>query len=216
MNRTPVIVDCETTGLDPSCHQAWEIAMIGRGTGARWLYRIEPDLTTADPRALEIGRFAERTAQMRHATDPDPGALNIWDLTGTRRNLWSDPADLAEFLATYLLDVILVAANPAFDAGFISALLAAHGYNPQPWHYRLRDIGSMAYGYLAARRELGLYFGEIPPVDAGTDDYARALGVAPEKFDRHSALGDCRLVAAMLDVVDGGLRATEGAPDGQR
>jgi hypothetical protein len=29
-------------------------------------------------------------------------------------------------------------------------------------------------------------------------------GVDPEKFERHSALGDCRLVDAMLDVVKAG------------
>jgi hypothetical protein len=40
-------------------------------------------------------------------------------------------------------------------------------------------------------------------MDAGTDDFARALGVDPGQFERHSALGDCRLAGLMLDIIEG-------------
>ena len=100
----------------------------------------------------------------------------------------------------------ILCANPAFDTGFLAALLNKHGH-AACWHYRLRDIGSMAYGYLSACLALGVEGRDaalgLPGIDAGTDDFARALGVDPDRFERHSALGDCHLLAAMLDVIEG-------------
>lgn len=212
MRRT-LIIDTETTGLDPARRGIWEVALIDRPTGAEHVWRVEPDLSVADPEALAIGRFAERTAGMRHATPdevserygPRAGSVtrrtDVWDLARVRSRdcHWSDPADLAGVLVEYFLrDAILVAANPAFDAGFLSAFLARHGQPPRPWHYRLRDIGAMAIGYLCRVAT------EPPLIDASTDELAEALGVDPGQFERHSALGDCRLVNAMLGVIEGG------------
>jgi hypothetical protein len=212
-----VIVDCETTSLTPDYEGGsgviWELGMIRRDTGQEWLYRVGPVEALADPEALRVGRFEERTAGMRHPTPGEVAARravmytwetaprNIWNLTRGGKYLWSDPSDLAAHLAGFLHDVILLAANPVFDAGFLSALLQHDGQDPQPWHYRLRDIGSMAYGYLRSSDNPGF---TVPPIDAGTDDLAIALGVDPDAFVRHTALGDCKLLAAMLDVIEGG------------
>lgn len=65
----------------------------------------------------------------------------------------------------------------------------------------LRDIGSMSWAWLQANH-LPHHLA-LPGLDAGTDDLARAMGIEPDDFERHSALGDCRLVAAMLDVIEG-------------
>ena len=40
-------------------------------------------------------------------------------------------------------------------------------------------------------------------LDAGTAEYAEALGVDPCMFRLHSALGDVLMMAAMLDVITG-------------
>jgi hypothetical protein len=222
--RPQIIVDCETTSLTPDYANdtgvIWELALIERGSGARWLWRMPPDPEAADPKALEIGRFAERTAGMRRAAredilarygslEPAEPPTDVWNLAGrTERIFWSDPDDLALILPDILQGATLIAANPTFDAGFLSAFLAHHGENPQPWHYRLRDIESMAWAWLNGRntheyaRCTGRY--EVPPMDAGTDDFARVLGVDLKKFDRHAALGDCELVAAILRVMEGG------------
>lgn len=204
--RPTIILDTETTSLSPDYTTGggviWELAMIERDCGAERLWRMEPNVQRADPDSLKVGRFHERTAGMRHARDDEARRArgDIWELAGPMcaGPLWSSPADLAPHVAGLLDGATIVAANPAFDAGFLTAFLGAYGCEPQ-WHYRLRDIGSMAWGFLA--RAQSLYLGAIPAIDASTDDFARALGVDPERFDRHTALGDCRLAGTMLDVI---------------
>jgi DNA polymerase III epsilon subunit-like protein len=106
--------------------------------------------------------------------------------------------------AALLLDgSTLVAANPTFDAGFLTAFLNEY-HQAATWHYRLRDIGSMTWGFLAGQRQEGAYIGDLPPMDASTDELAAAgLGIDLSRFERHSALGDVRLLAAMLDAIEG-------------
>lgn len=232
MTRPAVIVDCETTSLVPDYATGygviWELAVIERTTGTARVWRMElPDATRAIADlgpvagALAVGRFHERTEGMRDATRdeilaryggtrPMPGDItDVWDLTCAQNGpFWSDPADLAGVVAGLLRDVTLIAAVPSFDAGFLSAFLAHYGQPARPWHYRLRDIGSMAAGYLAGnydpyRVNRGLA-PQIPALDASTDEYAVALGLDPDQFERHTALGDCRLVEAMLGVMGGG------------
>jgi hypothetical protein len=210
--RPQIIIDSETTSLTPDYPDGfgtiWELALIERDCGAERLYRMEPDIDRADEGALKVGRYHERTAGMNYSDAIPPGHGEIWDLAQTSEPLWSDPGDLAPHIAGLLDGATLIAANPTFDAGFLSAFLVAYGCEPAPWHYRLRDIGSIAWGWLNGRNThayasaTGRY--PLPSLDASTDDFARALGVDPEKFDRHTALGDCRLVAAMLRAMEGG------------
>ena len=202
--RPQIIVDCETTSLTPDYATGagviWELALIERDSGATHLWRMKPDLAAADASALAVGRFYERTADMCSRC---PSPNRAYDLTRPLLSRdepeWSSPAAVAAEVAPLLHNVTLIAANPTFDAGFLTAFLNAHG-QAATWHYRLRDIGSMAWGWLQ------VVTSHMPDIemDAGTDDFARALGVNLEKFDRHTALGDCRLVAAMLDVMEGG------------
>ena len=199
MSRPQIIVDTETTSLVPDYTTGkgviWELAMIERDCGAERLYRMKPDVKRADEKALEVGRFAERTTLMRHATEWTGG--DIWDLTTGCDPLWSWAADLAPHVTGLLDGATIIAANPTFDAGFLAAFLAAYNCEPK-WHYRLRDIGSMAWAWLQAHHLA------TPAMDASTDDFARAMGIDPEDFERHTALGDCRLVDAMLRVMEGG------------
>lgn len=199
MSRSVIIIDCETTSLAPDYETGsgiiWELAAIRRDTGAAFQWRMKPDLSVADPAALRVGQFYHRTEDM--LPGPIYRACNMavplkeWE----KGPEWSSKAKVAAEAARLLDDAILVAANPAFDAAFIATFLRHYDEAPT-WHYRLRDIGSMAYGYLANE---GM---RLPAIDASTDVFAEALGVDPGKFERHSALGDCRLVGAMLDVID--------------
>lgn len=208
MSRPQIIVDTETTGLDSSRHEIWELALIKRDVDIEHLWRMKPDLVKADSTALAVGRFYERTSKMCGKCS----SSYVHDLTRPPAGRYGDPewsgqSALAAEVARTLDGATLIAANPTFDAGFLAAFLNQHG-QAATWHYRLRDIGSIAYGYLHACLALGIEGHDaamgVPDMDASTDDFARALGVAPDQFERHSALGDCRLVAAMLGVIEGG------------
>lgn len=202
--RRQIIVDVESTSLVPDYETGsgviWELSAMKRGAGRQHLWRVKPNLARADPAALRVGQFYERTDGMLSFT-VEP---NTWDLAHPASRgqtpYWSSPALLAAIVAPMLDDAVLIAANPTFDAGFIAAFLRYYGQAPT-WHYRLRDIGSMAYGYLCSSDNPGF---AVPPIDASTDEFAVALGVDPGGFQRHTALGDCLMAAAMLDVIEGG------------
>jgi len=201
MSRRQIIADTETSGLDPTFHDIYEIGLIERDSAARIEHRwlIQPDESRADKKSLDIGGYHKRTAGVVHGI----GAVDLMPIPEDReRDLWSDPYALASELCPLLYDVTLICAVPTFDSGFLDKFLLRHGCR-QRWHYRVRDIGSIVYGYLCALAEFGTYFGEIPSIDAGTDEFARALGINLDRYDRHTALGDCRLVADMLDAVEG-------------
>jgi hypothetical protein len=204
-----VIIDCETTDLAPSYSDGrgviWELALIapdGEQGPVERLWRMQPQAHLADAQALEVGQYYSRTRGMRQSFPGNPEVDDLMEPLEQGREYWSDPGKLAGYLAPYLSGVTLIGAVPSFDAGFLAAFLRYHGEAPS-WHYRLRDIGSMAYGWLRGRKRGDEW---VPPFDAGTDDFAAMLGVNPGKFERHSALGDCRLVAAMLNVIEGDTR----------
>ena len=134
--KTPRIIaftDCETTGLDPFLHDPWEIAVILRADGQdeEHVLRIEPDLTNADPEALRLTRFHERTS----------GPAWVWD----------DRQTAARRLHALLDGAVIVGSNPAFDAEMITHLLGRYFDQPRPWHYRAYDIVTLAVGALYGR-----------------------------------------------------------------
>lgn len=196
MTRPAMIVDTETTSLvadyTTGAGVIWELAVIEYPSGTEHLWRMEPDVTLADETALEVGRYHERTKGMQHAS-----GFVAHDLAQMGGNWWSADVAVATVAGQLLDGAILIGANPGFDAAFLAQLFLMFG-EKRRWHYRLRDIGSMAWGSLHAQGAL-----TVPALDASTDEFALALHVDPGQFERHSALGDCRLVAAMLAEMDG-------------
>lgn len=178
-------IDTETTGLDPDRHQLYEIAVItDDGTGQRaehtwWIAGV--DLSTADPDALRISRYYQRTptAAWEH---PDIVAREVAELTAGRH---------------------LVGAVPSFDAAFVNRFLRANGHAPS-WHYHLVDVEALAAGYLAAG---GIGAAILGPGDFDprppwkSDLLSQAVGVQPDRAARHTALGDARWAAAIYDAV---------------
>lgn len=190
-------VDLETTGIDPAVHDVWEIGIIDRrpfrvvhpgrpdthelrDTEYHWF--VEPDLAAADPGALRIGRYYERTCSFR---DRPAGG-------------WSDPAEVAHEIAVLTDGAAVVAVNPAFDTGFLSRFLRANGQCPA-WDYHLIDIGSLVRGWMAGAR---------PGVEVewplGCNPAARLAGVDPGLYALHTAVGDARLARDVFDKVTGG------------
>jgi DNA polymerase III epsilon subunit-like protein len=170
-----VFLDTETTGLDPDRHEIWELAFI-LGIGQEYEFRFRPDLAVADPMALRIGRFYERSPR---SSDP---------FTKDERGYWSDPRQAASTVAQRLDGQHLVGAAPSFDAAFLGPWLRRHG-QAATWHYHLVDVEALAAGKL----------GWGPPWNS--DELSKAIGVDPSLFDRHTALGDARWAKAVYEAV---------------
>jgi len=179
-------VDTETTGLDPFQHDPWEIAVIFRDgdLDTEHVFRIEPDLTNADPKALEINRYHERTSA--------PG----WQ--------WQDRQKTAERMYGLLNGVVMVGSNPAFDAEMLTHLFGRYYDNPRPWLYRTVDIAILAAGYRFGQAVGGdfLFPADYPQPPYKSYELSRAVGVEPPAKDvAHTALGDARWAKAVYDAV---------------
>jgi len=197
----PFAVDVETTGLDPVRHVAWDYALAGEdGTEYQWF--IKPDLRNADPFALRIGRYYERTADLLPAGSRKQGPK------------WSDPDKAAAEMARLLDGATLLGHNPPFDAAFIGAFLRRHGHVLTADHHQI-DTGTLVTGYIAGLRrgfedcvKLGgepvLAADYPPPKGKHLADMARAVGVDPAAYRQHEALEDARLALAVYRTVMGG------------
>jgi DNA polymerase III epsilon subunit-like protein len=177
-----VFLDVETTGLDPTIHRAWEVGFIRRMPHGDEEYRefiayFDLQYDTAEPRALEIGRFAERYAFERAITERE--FVHRAMLLG-----WFSGA-------------IIIGANPWFDASnvgpsasFLGAMftrILPRGTR-LPWDYHLLDVTSYAAGAIGAE----------PPY--GLDDLLLAYGINPPAAERHTALGDARIERTLYDA----------------
>lgn len=196
---TLAFVDTETVGLDPFLHDVWEIAVILRKPDeedTEWVFHLQPDLTYADPKALEINRYHERT----NAED--------WR--------WHNRAAVAGNLVGLLDGAVMVGSNPAFDAEMLTKPIARiFPDNPRPWHYRTIDVATLAAGYRFGQAASGAYGGDFtfatdyPQLPYRSYDMSRAVGVEPPAKDvAHTALGDAAWARDVYDAVTGGKAVT--------
>lgn len=184
-------VDVETTGTDPRHHEVWEIGIILRETetdtarrDTEYLWHLRPHLTLADPAALRIGRYYERsevvtcepeTAVTLHGPMASPGTV-------------IPSRQVARDLALMLDGAIIAAANVAFDAGFLTTLLRRYQQLPT-WDYHLLEMESYAAGALGI---------PLPWKLPALLDAARIT--IPER-NRHTALGDARAIRDLYDRI---------------
>lgn len=191
-------VDTETTGLDPERHEIWEVGLI-LPDGQERLWQLPVDLSRADPIALNIGRFHDRRADMAMKTGHANGDTTYYVGTET----------FARDFVRLTRGLHLVGAVVSFDAERLARLLRVNGQCPM-WHYHLIDVEALAAGWLAAQS------GPVPILIAGanvglvsgrppwrSEELSRAVGVNPDDFDRHTALGDARWAKAIYEAVMG-------------
>lgn len=203
------VLDLETTGLQPGAgHECWEIGLIVRdeaplageyGTrkDTEYLWRVQPDLTRADPAALAVNRYYERTKTMGQTWSEGC----VYDLAGLDDEatlLWSDPALVALALARLIDGAVVIGANPGFDKDFLRPFLHTHG-QAYTAHYRPVCVTVAGWAYL-----LGQGKGEGLSWPLSSNEVSQRLGVDPADFDRHSALGDCKWTEAQWAVITGG------------
>lgn len=176
----PIFVDTETTGLDRFTHEMWEVALI-EPSGTEHLFHVEPmDIERADPKALEINRYHERT--------------NAPDFK------WHDPDDVASAIYEIMDGNHLVAANAEFDADFIEPLLLACGFEAKPWHYHQIDIEDELRGWLAAT-------GNHAPLPFKSRDLVTSAGwghLLPDADSHHTAMADARWVRDVWNMMYAG------------
>lgn len=180
--RPLVWIDTETTSLRHD-RRAWDVALIRRTPDGdvehQWFIVADDlDLGGADLAALRIGRFHQR-----HPQYTGGGAEEEWALL-----------DQVEELTR---DAVLLGSHPAFDMDTLAPRMRANGVCPS-WHYRPVDVPVLALGVLLGR---GV---QVPARDDGTlstDDVCRAFGLDVSGYERHTALGDCRLFRDLYNVV---------------
>lgn len=170
-------IDSETTGLDSSRHEIFELALIHRKPGAPdeeqswWFSPL--DLSTAEPSALILNDFYERRKRAKKA--------GVTEIEWVHQN---ERVGELNYLARTLHGQTLVGANPHFDAGFLRVMMLG-AKAVATWHHRLIDVESMAIPILGLDKPLGV------------SDLAEKLEI--EIKDRHTAMGDCR---AHRDIYD--------------
>lgn len=151
-------VDLETTGLDPTRHEIFEIGIVFAETREDLFERstlkylgeeqilLKPEhIDTADLKALEISKYEKRD----------------WNSAVTQQEGLARAMEL-------LSGTVFVAQNVTFDWGFLLLSGKKHGITfDDAVHYHKLDLASMVFGklyhepklYKFSLRELTVYFG---------------------------------------------------------
>jgi hypothetical protein len=208
---TEAWVDSETTSLRWPDRRAWDVAAIIRHPGQpdiehQWfIHPVDLRLVSADPEALDIGGFWTRHP---HAEYLRAGGNPLYapDLPGVYRSREA----LRELADATAGGTIICGSNPDFDKTTLAGEMSRWSITPT-WYYRPEDVPTLVKGWLYGR-------GLPQPVPRTSDAYCRAIGINPDLYARHTALGDCRLFRDTADTVtglrphQGTLTTTAGAP----
>lgn len=197
MTAPVCFLDTETIGLDPDRHAIWEVGLI-TPDGREHLWQFPVDEMAADPFALDIGRYWER--RWRHDTAEVTITAAIYDADNSKSRRVNYPevgrairptAEWCQYFRGLTANCHLAGAVVSFDEERLRRLLRANGVLPR-WHYHLCDVEALVAGRTCTE----------PPWDSG--ELSRAVGVDPEDFDRHTALGDAQWARSLYVAVMGG------------
>lgn len=188
---TLVFIDTETTSLRHD-KRFWEAGLIVRRPGQpdaefSWFVDLaDLDLGNADLASLKFGRFYERHPWYQ------AGGLDPWGgAPGMDRE-----ASILATVEDLTRGATLLGSNPSFDAELLAGRMREHGICPS-WHYHHQDVPTLALGWLYGS-------GGLVPEPPKSDAISLACGVDPAAYERHSALGDCRWIRDLYDVVTAG------------
>lgn len=178
-----VYLDSETTSLHRSKRRIWDLAYIIRDPGKEDVEKqffVDASLRNADPISLKIGGYYERY--------PNPfSSFGGRPFAAVADQIITEP-EMCEIVARDFYDAILVGAVPSFDEETLAR--AFHRYSYQvTWKYHLVDIETLAAGALGLQ----------PPWNF--DSILAAYDLKYDEKDRHTALGDARMVRDLYDKV---------------
>ena len=164
-----VVLDCETTGLDPKRDRIVSIGAVALTGGE-----------------IDLGDTYEALLRVLHNT----AATVVHGITRdeTREGISEDEA-LAGLL-DYLRDGVIVGHHIGHDLAMVDAALARH-QAPGLLHRHL-DTGELT---LLLEQD-GAFAGQPPLTDLSLDGLCRHFDIAP--YDRHTAPGDAFLTAQIL------------------
>lgn len=177
-----VFLDTETTSLRHD-RRVWDFAAIVRDSEIggdiehqMFIQYDDLDLGNADLMSLKIGGFYQRHPQAS-------GDEDAWTKVREEIEGLMDVEALTR-------DAFIVGAVPWFDTDVLGQRMRAQGICPS-WHYHLVDVETLAAGAL-----------KLPP-KWDFDKLLDAYGLTYDEADRHTALGDARMVRSLYDAVMG-------------
>lgn len=179
-----VVIDTETTGLNPDLHPVWEIAGLrcrldeDRGTLAIVDYLdIQVELTdferqNHDPYAQKLTKFDERYDEAMAVTKAG-AAMLVLDLFGSSTSALAPMRERPH----------IVGAVPSFDALRLGMLIGANSFHMdrlvEPWHYHYVCVENLVAGCSQT----------LPPWNS--DDLTKMTSVTPQPEElRHTAMSD--------------------------
>lgn len=191
-----VFMDTETLGLDIAS-PIWEFAAVRRyedGTEGQLHLHIRHHATPW------LADFPEEFARDYHARYSDRDSVS--------------QLRAAELIVAFMAGrPHIVGAVPSFDTERIAHQLLRPNRIREPWHYHLIDIENVVVGYLRGERRVGIddgmpehignSIGRLTSLPWSSDHLSNAVGVNPDDFERHTAMGDVRWVMAQWDAVMG-------------
>ena len=201
--RDLVVIDLETTSLDPLTARVIEIGAVRLPQWTEFRVAIDPDGAYAiDPAALAVNRYEERRAGGEW-----DGAIGEHEAL-TRLRAFAEGAAAAFYGA-------------AFDAPFLDAAERRRGLAPRrEWGRRALDLPSLAWAMgveadatWVRRRSDGRRWSGAGVAVPSLARASEALEVeAPRPGERHTALGDARAAARVVWALTfgwGSRRATD-------
>ncbi|MEI7825968.1 MAG: 3'-5' exonuclease [Chlorobiaceae bacterium] len=165
IDRPLVFVDTETTGLDSKIHVVLEVGILK--VDPKTLTVIDEYDATIDPTTLGPFEVSEDALRVN--------GLDLKELVRTGR----PAAEVATRVASMLRGATFCGQNPAFDRGFLNALLGRFSLKVDA-PYAMLDTASLAWPLLVA--------GEIDSVKLAT--VCERFGVM--NVAKHRALSDAR------------------------
>lgn len=209
-----VFLDSETTGLDPILDEPWEVAWCKRS-----LF-LDASKTQDVYSTMFVQHKYERAEKLPAEFKQDYDARFRFEQAITRPELAS------RVMETFSGRLHVVGNVPSFDTTRIGYMLYKLGLN-EPWHYHVTCIENVALGYLqgrlrsdyrhmtsAERSRLTSVVNRLAIHGKSIDsnELSLSLGVDPDLYDRHTALGDVKWCVAQWDAIFNGERYGETQP----